>query len=177
MTLPANIRVNVGAPFPTVVKGTGPVTIGRANGVWTIGLSPMLFIEQKPPVATALPMDYVLVWDSIAGVWVRVSLASIMVPIQRAVTAAPVAITGTDQILHLNLTAPTTIALPTFASRNGLPLVFKDVGMQATANPITLAPSSGETIDGFGSALLGVNGQSIRLVPANDGINLGWFRE
>ena len=37
--LPANIRVNASFPFPSLVSGTGPVTISKANGVWSIGFS------------------------------------------------------------------------------------------------------------------------------------------
>ena len=36
MTLPANIRVNVRAPFPTQVNGSAFVQVSKANGVWTI---------------------------------------------------------------------------------------------------------------------------------------------
>lgn len=39
MSLPANIRINVGAPFPAIVKGLGPVRIGKQNGVWTVWLN------------------------------------------------------------------------------------------------------------------------------------------
>jgi len=103
---------------------------------------------------------------------------------QRAVTSTPVTINFTDQILHLNLPPPgvgppgVTITLPAYAARAGVPLLFKDVGMQAAANNITIAAAGGEFIDGsFPSVLLSQNGQAINLVPANDGVNAGWWRE
>jgi len=177
MTLPANIRVNVGAPFPAVVRGSGPIAISRANGIWTIGMAlPSTFTIQVPN-ASALPTDYVMVYDSVTGAWVAVSLATLMVPTQRSVTTAPVSIQPTDQTLHLNLTTSSNIILPPYLSRAGLPLLFKDVGMQASAHPLTLSPALGETIDGLASIPLAVNGQSIRVVPANDGVNTGWFTE
>src|SRR6516165_8728349 len=119
MTLPANIRVNVGAPFPAVVRGSGPIAISRANGIWTIGMAlPSAFTIQVPN-ASALPTDYVMVYDSVTGAWVAVSLATLMVPTQRAVTTTPVSIQPTDQTLHLNLTTSSNIILPPYLSRAG----------------------------------------------------------
>jgi hypothetical protein len=180
MTLPANIRVNVGAPFPSLVKGSGPLTIQKANGIWTVGYNVML-LAQGYPATGALPTDYVYVYDSVAQTAYRMSLGQLGVAgttVQRAVTAPPVTIGPTDQILHLNINTPTTIQLPSYTTRNGVPLTFKDVGAQATANPQTIVTAAGEFIDlTYTSASLNVNGQAIRLVPANDGVNAGWFRE
>ncbi len=39
MTIPANIRVNTQAPFPSLVKGSGAVTVAKQNGIWTVGIS------------------------------------------------------------------------------------------------------------------------------------------
>ena len=181
MTLPANIRVNVGAPFPALVKGGGGLSIQKANGVWTLGLGyPQLGI-QALPVLTNFATDYVAVYDSIAQTYFLLPLSATGIGggrAQRAVTGGPVTINFTDQILHLNLTAPTTITLPPFGGRAGVPLLFKDVGMQAAANNVTIAAAAGEFIDGsFPSVVLNQNGQAINLVPANDGVNAGWWRE
>lgn len=176
MTLPANVRINVGAPFPSVVKATAPASIARANGIWTVGVSFMLVGQQVPP-AVSLANDWVLVWDDTAKTFLRLPLATVMGSNQRAVTGAPVAIQATDYILHLNLTASTSITLPSYQSRSGLPLIFKDVGLQAGVNPLTIAAAGGETIDGLPSIPLNTPGQSIRVVPAFDGVNSGWFTE
>ena len=37
--LPARIRVNATFPFPALVQGSGPVTVSKANGIWTIGFT------------------------------------------------------------------------------------------------------------------------------------------
>jgi hypothetical protein len=177
MTLPPNIRVNIGAPFPAVVRGSGPISISRANGIWTIGMALPTTFTTQVPAASALPTDYVMVYDSVAGIWVAVTLGTIMAGTQRAVAATPVSILPTDYVLHLNLTISSNIVLPPYLSRAGMPLMFKDVGMQATAFPQTLSAATGETIDGLASIPLAVNGQSIRVVPANDGVNTGWFTE
>ena len=181
MTLPANIRVNIGAPFPAVVKATAGIALSRANGIWTIGLGyPQLGI-QAPPPASNYNTDYVAIYDSLAQTYFRVPLADVAgsARAQRNVSGSGVTVTilPTDQILHLNLGTPTTITLPSYGLRNGVPLTFKDVGMQAQANPITVQAAMAETIDGFPAVTLAVNGQAITLTPANDGVNTGWFRE
>jgi len=179
MTLPANIRVNVGAPFPALVKASAGIAVQKANGIWSLSLGyPQLGIQA--PQLTSLASDYVAIYDSIARSYFLVPMSALGfggVRVQRAVTSGPVTVTTNDQILHLNLTATTTIALPPAATRAGVPLTFKDVGMQATANPITIAAAGGEAIDGFASVALSVNGQAITLTPANDGVNSGWWRE
>jgi hypothetical protein len=180
MTLPANIRVNVGAPFPALVKATAGIALGRANGIWTLGLAYSQFGIQAPPPATNYPTDYVLIWDAVAQTYFRVPLTSLGIGgerSQRSVTAGPVTIQANDQILHCNIGSPQTVHLPPAITRNGVPLLFKDVGMQAAANNITVVPASGETIDGFSSVALVQNGQALQVTPANDGVNTGWFRE
>ena len=37
MSIPPNIRVNAAFPFPALVQGSGPITITKANGIWTVG--------------------------------------------------------------------------------------------------------------------------------------------
>jgi hypothetical protein len=39
MTLPVRIRINAQFPFPTLVTSSGPVTITKQNGIWSVGLS------------------------------------------------------------------------------------------------------------------------------------------
>lgn len=174
--LPANIRVNTGAPFPSLVKGSAPFVITKANGIWTIGLS-LANVGIGTPSNTQAATDYVLIWDSISGNFFRVPLNTFFETnrLQRSVAVGPVTINDSDQILNLNLMTPQTIPLPGYLTRVGSPLIFKDVGNQATANPITIAGSGGDLIDGNASIPLNTNGQSITLLPANDGVNTGWF--
>ena len=49
MNLPANIRVNAQLPFPAMVTGTGPITIGKVNGIWQVGFTINAFGTQNPP--------------------------------------------------------------------------------------------------------------------------------
>jgi hypothetical protein len=178
MTLPANVRVNVAAPFPAIVKGSGAISIAKANGIWTIGIGFSQLATQFPPSAN-YPTDYLLVWDSIAQTFFTVPLSGLVGGnrVQRSVTAGPVTVLPTDQILNLNLGSSLTITLPSYLTRAGLPITFKDVGRQAGAFPQTIAALGAETIDGNASVSLNTNGQSITLVPANDGVNTGWYQE
>ena len=180
MTLPANIRVNIGAPFPALVQGSGPITIGKANGIWTVGFTIAAFGSQNPPIGN-YPTDYVLAWDDVAKTFFKMSLTNLVAAVtgarnQRSVTASPIVIASTDMILNVNINGGNpTCALPTAASRTGVPLTFKDVGAQFGAHPLTITPNGIETIDGAASLVLGVNRQSVTLNPFNDGTNSGWF--
>jgi|SRR5215831_13461579 len=181
MTLPANIRTNVGAPFPSLVKGSGPISLIKLNGVWTIGYAPILLAPQTPPVSN-YPTDYVVVWDDIAKVNFRMSLAQLAAgggATQRSIVdGQPQTILATDEIIHFNLSAATAITLPSYLTRAGVPLILKDVGNKAAANNITFNCVSPETVDAlFNFVVLNQNGQAIKLTPANDGVNTGWFRE
>jgi hypothetical protein len=76
MTLPAKIRVNTTLPFPSLVKGSGPVTVAKNNGVWTVGLNfGVLGVQTPPPVKFST--DYVLVQDSIAQTFFKVPLSGL----------------------------------------------------------------------------------------------------
>jgi hypothetical protein len=177
MSLPANIRVNVGAPFPATVKGSSGIAIGRANGIWTVGLAYPQLGVQNPPAAANYATDYVVIYDSIAATYFTVPLTGFGAGgslAQRAITAGPVAILPTDIILNLNLTASQTITLPLAVTRHGVPLVFKDIGLHAAVFPITIAAVLPDTIDGVASMPLNAKGQRLTFTPANDGVNSGW---
>jgi hypothetical protein len=77
MTLPPNIRVNPLVPFPALVSGSGPITIAKVNGVWTLGFSAAGLGAQSPPPLASWPTDYYLIYDSAAQQFVKVPLSSI----------------------------------------------------------------------------------------------------
>ena len=74
MTLPANIRVNTPVPFPALVTGSGPVTVAKVNGVWTLGFSVSSFGIQNPPPLANWATDYALVYDSAAKQFLQVPI-------------------------------------------------------------------------------------------------------
>lgn len=182
MTIPPNVRVNAQLPFPSLVVGTGPITIGKANGIWQVGFTINAFGSQVPPSGN-YPTDYLLAYDTVNKVFFKVSIANLISSInaslgaaraQRYVTATPIVIVGTDQILNCKIAAPAACALPSAAGRLGVPLTFKDLG-QASANNITLTASGGDLIDGFATYKIVNNYQYVTLVPFDDGTNTGWM--
>lgn len=183
MILPANIRVNATFPFPSLVQGTGPITIGKTSGIWNVGFSIDKFAEQIP-LPAAWPTDFFLVWDAVNQVFFKVSisdLAAIFVSSpgvrqQRLVTGSPIVIVSNDSIINCNIAGAATCALPASAGRVGAPLTFKDLG-QASTHPIVITPNGAETIDGAATYTLNNNRQGVTLVPFNDGFNSGWSIE
>lgn len=179
MTLPPNIRVNVGAPFPARVQGSGPIVITKSNGVWTFTFSVAALVAQTPPPAN-YPTDFLIVYDSVAKTSFKMPLGGGGTPfgrarLQRSVTATPIVLVAADEIINCNINAAAACALPSAASRAGLALTFKDVGAQFGANNLTLSVFAGDTIEGSAAALvLKNNRQQITLTPLNDGINTGW---
>lgn len=178
MTLPPNIRVNVGAPFPARVQGSGPIVITKASGVWTVSCNFMVLAVQNPPTIN-YPNDFILVYDSVAQSFFRAPLSIItgVTRAQRSVTATPIIIVGSDQIINCNINVAAACSLPPAAARGGTPLTFKDVGAQFTANNLTITPNGSDTIDGAASLVLRNNRQGVTLVPFNDGVNTGWAIE
>jgi hypothetical protein len=77
MTMPASIRVNTQAPFPSLVNSTAPATISKANGVWTIGLS-IASLGTQVPVPGSYATDFVLVWDSVNQTYFKMSLTAVL---------------------------------------------------------------------------------------------------
>jgi hypothetical protein len=95
---------------------------------------------------------------------------------QRLVTASPIVVSATDQILNCNIPVNATCQLPPSGGRLGLALTFKDLG-QASAHPIVITMSGAETADGHPSITINNNRQAVTFVPFNDGVNSGWALE
>jgi hypothetical protein len=168
MSLPANIRVNTSAPFPSLVTAIGPITLAKQNGIWKIGLSiAMLGVENVPSTATT----YLMLFDSIAGNFFKIPLASLPITgarLQRSVTGAgSLPITVNDQILNVNAGAPgLVITIPLAVSRSGAPLTFN---MLPGSSPVTLTATAPDTLDGQASLVL--NSGGVTLTPYTDGVN------
>lgn len=185
MVAPANIRVNTQAPFPTMVQGAGPITIGKNLGVWQVGFSIIPFQSQNPPVGN-FPTDFLLGFDANANQFFKISLTNLFasftppasVRIQRLVTTSPITVVGGDQIINVNISSVSpTCTLPLASSRAGNAVTFKDVGGNFAAHPLTITPAGGDNIDGGGAIVLSNNRQAVTLVPANDGSTVGWAIE
>jgi hypothetical protein len=174
MSLPANIRVNIGAPFPSTVKGSGPITISKQNGIWTVGFS--IATIGGIPGNLNPAITEVLVWNTITQSFQVATLAQIL-----TLSAPPTKITSanspytplpTDTFLYVDTAGGAIeIDLAAAASRNGAALSIKDVTGHAAANNITIKPIGGaapETLDGYTNAaplVLQANYDGVRLSP------------
>ena len=179
MGIPANIRLNVSFPFPAVVNGLAPVAIGKTNGIWNITLNVDALGVQAPP-PSSFPTDYVIVWDSIAKTFFKMPLSAIGSGgggggsrLQRFVTASPIVIAPTDQVINSKIIGAAACQLPLASTRSGIPVTFKDLGA-AAANPIAITTTAPDLIDGLSSFIIGNNYQGVTFVPVTDGVNGGW---
>lgn len=76
MSLPANIRVNVRQPFPARVQGSGPITVSKVNGVWTIGAS---YTQLSQLIAgNDLPGTLLAVFDPVTQQFNQITASSLV---------------------------------------------------------------------------------------------------
>lgn len=178
MTLPANIRVQTPVPFPALVTGSGVITVTKVNGVWTVGFNISNLNAQVPPLLN-YATDYILVWDSVAQSFFRMTLSGLMnlTRTQRNVTGSgAIAVLSTDMIINLSISGAATISLPAYGSRNGNPITIKDAaGTLSGTVTVTITPGDATTIDGQANFVMNLPRQGITLNPYTDGVNTGWF--
>jgi hypothetical protein len=178
MAVPANIRYQAPAPFPSLVTSTGPIGITKVNGIWTVSLN---MAQLQVGVVDNSPTKFLLLWDSAINFYSRVSFASVLSTLsaflgaQTRVTTTPYTVSGTDRVLNCNVAGPLTINLPAASTRGGLAITVKDVSGNASVNNITVVPTGGETIDGQANIVLRANYGSVTIVPFTDGVGVGYF--
>lgn len=176
MTLPANIRVNLGAPFPATVRGAGPVAVSKQNGIWTVSLQPFSNIGLMTP-GTDPTTVLVLLYNIVTNTFAQTSLAAIsgITAAAKTITSAmsPYAPTAADTFLLVDTTeGAVEIDLALAASRTGVELTIKDVAGNAAVNNITIKPQgapANETVDGFTNVnplVVNTNYDGVRLYPS-----------
>jgi hypothetical protein len=167
LTLPANVRINPNVPFPSLVIGSGPITVSKNFGIWTIGFSVVNLPTQPGPINNST--DLILVYDSVGGNFFNLPLSAIAssgARQQRSIqVVGDLPLQSTDQTLNVN-GAGLNIIIPLASTRAGVPFTFKRVD---SAPSFTLTATAPDTIDGLASLV--VNTGSITLVPYNDGVN------
>jgi hypothetical protein len=162
MTLPANIRVNMAAPFPATVKGAGPIGIQKSNGIWTVTLNYGALAQL--PAAGDPANSFVLIWNAVTGVYSLIPMSAVsgskvvqtLVAAQSPYTALP-----NDEVLLIE-NIPFTVNVD-WASRTKALRVVDASGLATVANPITITPAAGQTqlaslnysylIDGAGGSI------------------------
>lgn len=176
MALPANIRVNVRVPFPTLVQGSGPTTVTKANGIWTVGFS-IAQLTAQAPALSKFPTDYVIVWDAVSQSYFKMALSVLLglsvIRIQRSIRdSGDLPIQAGDSVLNVNAVSDLAPALPNYTTRAGAVLTFHLVPGSAAQ---TITGGDGNQIDGNNTILIAAG--TLTLVPYNDGANAGWAVE
>jgi hypothetical protein len=94
---------------------------------------------------------------------------------QRSITSsAGLPVVASDEILNFGISAPLTVTIPAFSSRNGMPLTLNNLASStATLTWIMTSPdeASGETTGTLAPSA------GMTLVPAADGVNSGYSIE
>ena len=174
MTLPANVRVNLSAPFPATVKGSGLVAISKVGNIWTVSIN---FSGIAQTQAVPDPINtYVLTWNPLTNVAVFLQISAVSAN-NKVVTklggvgqpASPYAAQPNDDVL-LVYAVPFTVTVDWSGRVKPLRIVDQSA-LASVANPISITPAAGQTqlatvnytytIDGAGG--------SITLTPLPDG--------
>lgn len=173
----AKIRTNVGVPFPALVTGVAPITIGKNSGNWTINLV-VDTLGHQVPLQASLPTDYLIVWDSINKNYFKVSIADLLVSLGSQPPAFDQAAGNynvtSETVLLINKAVPAAhnINLPAANLRLGIPIIIKDIAGNAAANVATIVPNGAEKIDGLNSVPINSNYGGFKLTPLAAG---GWY--
>jgi hypothetical protein len=167
MTLPANIRTNMSAPFPATVRGSGLISITKANGIWTVGLN---FLALAQNQVSFDPLNtYALVYDVATGQASLLLLAgvtaskSVKILTGVGAFASPYAALPADDVLIIKQAAGAPFTVTIDWSVRQKPLRIVDGKGDANINNITITPAAGQTqmasvnysyiIDGAGGSI------------------------
>jgi hypothetical protein len=175
MSLPANIRVNIGSPFPATVKGGGVIAVAKANGIWTVSLN---FSAMPLSAGVVDPVNtYTLVWNAITGVFSLIPLSSVAGSKQIKILTgvggftSPYAALPGDDVLIIKQAAGAPFTVTVDWSQRAKPLRVVDGKGDASVNNITITPAAGQsqlaTVNY--SYVIDGNGGSITLTPLPDG--------
>jgi len=175
MSLPANIRVNLSAPFPSIVRGGGGIAVAKINGVWTVSLN---FAQLGTAPGVADPANtYVLTYNVLTGVITFIPMSAVaankVVKILTGVgpLASPYAALPTDEVLIVKQAAGAPFTVTVDWSQRTKPLRVVDGKGDAQVNNISITPAAGQSqlaIVNFTYKIIG-NGGSIILTPLPDG--------
>lgn len=176
MTIPANVRVNVGSPFPAQVKGSpqGLIAVQKANGIWTVSLN---YGAYAPLPVIADPANTViLVYNTVTRVYSLVPVAQASASTKQVIlnAAGPYPAQPADDEILVNFTP---MAITVDWSQRAKPLRVVDVKGDSGANNITITPSVGQKQLGQVNFVYTIrnNGGSIILKPLPAALGAGAY--
>jgi hypothetical protein len=170
MTVPANVRVNIGSPFPATVKGAGVIGVLKQNGIWTITLN--FGVLQQFPTIIDPANSFVLIWNAITGIFTLAPVSAVFTSkVVRTLTApGPYAALPNDEVLIINQLVAAAFTVTVDWSGRTKPLRVVDGKGDASVNNITITPTAGQSqlaIVNY-SYIIDGNGGSITLTPLPD---------
>ena len=137
-SLPANIRVNAAFPFPALITATGPVTLSKSNGIWTVGFG------------TSVPLVWTAPQTFNGGIFAPIGAFNIIS------TTAPATLTGTSGSVAaqqgsaiINASGTFTLTLPSAATLPGQWMHLKSIAAQivnsASSNVVPIGTATAGT--------------------------------
>jgi hypothetical protein len=176
--LPSNIRVNAQFPFPSLVQGSGPVTITKQNGVWIVGWGVTQFATTVPP-ATDYAVDTVLVYNATTKTFFNMTLNALIGIVSGETAPTIVTAAGTynsvttDSRILMNKTvgAASSVVLAASAGYSG-PVLVKDLKGDADTHNITVTFNGAEKADGLSSVVISTKYGAYWFNPLASG---GWY--
>lgn len=171
MSFPANIRVNVQAPFPSIAKGSGGIGIQKIGGVWTVSLDFSTYINQlsvPDPTTT-----YALVWDSNTNNYTAISLSAIagLSSVKIIKIPGPYTVLPTDRVIIIKQDAPAAFTVNVDWASRSAPLRVVDGLGDASSHNISIVPIAGQTqLSKLNyTYVIDQDGGSVTLTPLPDG--------
>lgn len=153
MATTPTIRVNIGAPFPSLVAGAAGVVVEKLNGIWTIRPDFTALAQATPPVsqyANTLIESYNTasgIYNTISLTLIAAAASAINPTVVNAAGDYTVLTADTDILIEKTVAAANNVLLPAAASRNGIPVFIKDGVGNADNFPISIKPNGTEKID------------------------------
>jgi hypothetical protein len=77
MAPPASVRYTANTPFPSVVTGSGPIGITRANGIWTVAFNVAPLHQEIPPFVNAAN-EFTTFWNAATNSFSKVAFSDIL---------------------------------------------------------------------------------------------------
>jgi hypothetical protein len=171
MSFPDDIRVNFGAPFPSLIKGGGVIAISKKNGIWTVALN---YAALGLSAGVGDPANtYVLVWNAVTGVYALIPISQVASnKVVKTLTAAgPYPAQPNDEVLKIKQAVGAPFTVNVDWSTRTKPLRVVDGKGDALTNNITITPAVGQTqlAQVNYSYVIDGNGGSVILTPLPDG--------
>lgn len=142
----AQIRLKVLPKFPaSVVADPGGIIITRTGQTYTFSIDPTVIPSVTTPTVVTTSGIVLTIFDVVVQ---------------------------TNQVGAISLTVPSSVSWATQNSRFGIPLTIMDISGTATANPVTVNFTGGQTASGAASLTINRSYGVIRLTPKFGG---GWI--